>query len=66
MATKSPKKRKRKPKPASTPAATSPTSRVPPPSVKKEPLPPDAEKRARQSRKDSAEIEYLIWMSIHG
>lgn len=64
MSKKSPKKRPRKSKPKSTPAT--PKTKVPPPSVSKERMSPDAEARARKFRKDILEIEYSVWRSIHG
>ena len=64
MANESPKKRSRKTKPASSP--TPARDRVPPPSVRKETLPPDAVARARQYYKDHAEILGSIWRSIYG
>lgn len=63
MRKKSPRKRSQKTIPTSSPAEPKP--KAPPINVKKQRLPADEEARARQSRKDSAEIEYYVWRSIY-
>lgn len=57
-------KKSLKPQPAPEPA---PAKDKPPPiSLKKQPLPPDAAKRAIKFYQDSREQERFIWRSING